>query len=144
MKVICFSKTGERAVPFMRQAARDYWAYASFGMVLWREEDSSFWWNMYVPQIPYNDDMFDSLSCCFSKEKSFSQKRIHVIFWLLVSIKQRIGTLYLKSVFCLCCKEVIFKKKYCDGYENGWRTLSCSLTVSVGVCSLIFQIYYTH
>ncbi|ONK75426.1 uncharacterized protein A4U43_C03F16720 [Asparagus officinalis] len=47
VKVICFSKNGERAVPFMRQAARDYWAYASFSMVLWREEDSSFWWNMF-------------------------------------------------------------------------------------------------
>ncbi|XP_010258427.1 PREDICTED: uncharacterized protein LOC104598200 [Nelumbo nucifera] len=46
IKVICFSKTGERAAPFLRQAARDYWAYASFAFVLWREEESSFWWNM--------------------------------------------------------------------------------------------------
>lgn len=46
VKVIFFSKTGERAVPFLRQAAKDYWAYASFAMILWREEDSSIWWNM--------------------------------------------------------------------------------------------------
>ncbi|KAL4197917.1 hypothetical protein AMTRI_Chr04g190660 [Amborella trichopoda] len=46
-KVIGFSKTGERAAPFLRQAAKDYWAYASFGFVLWREELSSIWWNMF-------------------------------------------------------------------------------------------------
>ncbi|KAJ6835438.1 uncharacterized protein M6B38_331755 [Iris pallida] len=47
VKVIFFSKTGERATPFLRQAAKDYWAYASFAMVLWREEDSSIWWNLF-------------------------------------------------------------------------------------------------
>ncbi|KAJ4974179.1 hypothetical protein NE237_007353 [Protea cynaroides] len=46
VKVIFFSKTGERAVPFLRQAAKDYWTYASFSFVLWREEESSIWWNM--------------------------------------------------------------------------------------------------
>lgn len=45
VKVILFSKTGERAAPFVRQAAKIYWAYASFAFVLWREEDSSYWWN---------------------------------------------------------------------------------------------------
>lgn len=40
--------TGERATPFMRQAAKDYWTYASFAFILWREEESSLWWNMYV------------------------------------------------------------------------------------------------
>ncbi|XP_040988911.1 uncharacterized protein LOC121236527 isoform X1 [Juglans microcarpa x Juglans regia] len=45
VKVIFFSKTGERAAPFVRQAAKNYWAYASFAFVLWREEESSFWWN---------------------------------------------------------------------------------------------------
>lgn len=53
MKVILFSKTGERATPFMRQAARDYWTDASFGFILWREEESSFWWNMYVDLFAY-------------------------------------------------------------------------------------------
>jgi hypothetical protein len=47
VKVICFSKTGQRAAPFLRQAARDYSAYASFGLVLWREENASLWWNMF-------------------------------------------------------------------------------------------------
>lgn len=47
VKVICFSKTGERAAPFLRQAAKDYWSYASFSSVLWREEESSIWWNMF-------------------------------------------------------------------------------------------------
>ncbi|KAK6920904.1 hypothetical protein RJ641_014582 [Dillenia turbinata] len=47
VKVIFFSKTGERATPFLREAARNYWAYASFAFVLWREEESSFWWNMF-------------------------------------------------------------------------------------------------
>lgn len=47
VKVICFSKTGERAAPFLRQAAKDYWTYASFALVLWREEDSSIWWNLF-------------------------------------------------------------------------------------------------
>ncbi|CAN6484515.1 unnamed protein product [Victoria cruziana] len=47
VKVIFFSKTGERAAPFLRQAARDYRLYASFAFVLWREEESSVWWNMF-------------------------------------------------------------------------------------------------
>ncbi|KAF5204410.1 Dnaj heat shock n-terminal domain-containing protein [Thalictrum thalictroides] len=47
VKVICFSRTGERAPPFLRQAAKDYWAYASFAFVLWKEEESSFWWDTF-------------------------------------------------------------------------------------------------
>ncbi|KAI3894161.1 hypothetical protein MKX03_003718 [Papaver bracteatum] len=47
VKVLYFSKTGERAAPFVRQAARDYWAYASFASILWREEESSIWWNNF-------------------------------------------------------------------------------------------------
>ncbi|KAK9107493.1 hypothetical protein Syun_023504 [Stephania yunnanensis] len=47
VKVICFSRSGERAAPFLRQAAKDYWAYASFALVLWREEESSVWWNSF-------------------------------------------------------------------------------------------------
>ncbi|WJX32062.1 hypothetical protein P8452_20433 [Trifolium repens] len=43
VKVIFFSKSGERASPFMRQVAKDYWAYASFALILWREEESSYW-----------------------------------------------------------------------------------------------------
>ncbi|KAK7281776.1 hypothetical protein RIF29_10040 [Crotalaria pallida] len=43
VKVIFFSKSGERAPPFIRQAAKDYWAYASFAYILWREEESSYW-----------------------------------------------------------------------------------------------------
>ncbi|KAI6683146.1 hypothetical protein NL676_029059 [Syzygium grande] len=47
VKVILFSKTGERATPFVRLAAKNYWSYASFAFVLWREEESSFWWNAF-------------------------------------------------------------------------------------------------
>ncbi|KAK9116667.1 hypothetical protein Sjap_015614 [Stephania japonica] len=47
VKVIFFSRSGERAAPFLRQAAKDYWAYASFALVLWREEESSLWWNTF-------------------------------------------------------------------------------------------------
>ncbi|KAK2655544.1 hypothetical protein Ddye_008596 [Dipteronia dyeriana] len=47
VKIICFSKTGERATPFLRQISKDYWAYASFAFVLWQEEESSFWWNTF-------------------------------------------------------------------------------------------------
>ncbi|KAF9623693.1 hypothetical protein IFM89_003838 [Coptis chinensis] len=60
VKVICFSRTGERAPPFLRQAAKDYWAYASFAFVLWKEEDSSFWWNTFevesAPAIVFMKD----------------------------------------------------------------------------------------
>lgn len=45
VRVILFSQTGERATPSVRQAAKDYWNYASLTYVLWREEDASFWWN---------------------------------------------------------------------------------------------------
>ncbi|CAL5441762.1 unnamed protein product [Camellia sinensis] len=45
VKVIFFSETGERAAPFVRQAALNYWPYAAFAFVPWREEESSFWWN---------------------------------------------------------------------------------------------------
>ncbi|OMO49845.1 hypothetical protein CCACVL1_30783 [Corchorus capsularis] len=47
VKVIFFSKTGERATPKMRQAAKDYWNYATFACVLWREEEFSIWWNTF-------------------------------------------------------------------------------------------------
>ncbi|XP_057419341.1 uncharacterized protein LOC130713583 [Lotus japonicus] len=43
VKVIFFSETGDRAAPFIRQAVKDYWGYASFANILWREEDSSYW-----------------------------------------------------------------------------------------------------
>ncbi|KAJ7956418.1 putative DNAJ heat shock N-terminal domain-containing protein [Quillaja saponaria] len=43
VKVIFFSTTGERAAPFIRQASRDYWAYASFAFIIWREEEFSLW-----------------------------------------------------------------------------------------------------
>ncbi|CAL5441752.1 unnamed protein product [Camellia sinensis] len=47
VKVIFFSKTGERAAPFLRQAALNYWPYAAFAFAPWREEESSFWWNVF-------------------------------------------------------------------------------------------------
>lgn len=47
VKVIFFSKTGERATPLMRQAAKDYWNYATFASVLWREEEFSVWWTTF-------------------------------------------------------------------------------------------------
>lgn len=46
VKVIIFSTTGQRAVPFLRKAARDFWDYAAFGMVLWHEENATLWENM--------------------------------------------------------------------------------------------------
>ncbi|KAJ3673381.1 hypothetical protein LUZ60_006755 [Juncus effusus] len=45
VKIICFSKTGERAAPFLRQLALQYLDYANFGFVLYKEEDSQFWWH---------------------------------------------------------------------------------------------------
>ncbi|KAL8091444.1 hypothetical protein AgCh_033891 [Apium graveolens] len=47
VKTIFISKTGERATPFVRQAAKKYWAYVSFAFALWKEEESSFWWNTF-------------------------------------------------------------------------------------------------
>lgn len=46
VKVIFFSQTGERATPFIRQAAKNYSAYTTFAFVLWQEGESSLWWNM--------------------------------------------------------------------------------------------------
>ncbi|KAM3380750.1 hypothetical protein P3S68_006323 [Capsicum galapagoense] len=46
VKVIFFSQTGERATPFIRQAAKNYSAVATFAFVLWQEGESSLWWNM--------------------------------------------------------------------------------------------------
>ncbi|TMW97339.1 hypothetical protein EJD97_005705 [Solanum chilense] len=46
VKVIFFSQTGERATPFIRLAAKNYSAYATFAFVLWQEGESSLWWNM--------------------------------------------------------------------------------------------------
>ncbi|KAL6841734.1 hypothetical protein ACP4OV_028246 [Aristida adscensionis] len=45
VKAIFFSSTGERAAPFLRQAAQEYSSYASFAFVMWREEESQIWWN---------------------------------------------------------------------------------------------------
>ncbi|XP_051115725.1 uncharacterized protein LOC127240917 isoform X2 [Andrographis paniculata] len=47
VKVIMISQTGERATPFIRQAAKDYSPYATFAFALWREDESSFWWNVF-------------------------------------------------------------------------------------------------
>ncbi|KAL3528409.1 hypothetical protein ACH5RR_007731 [Cinchona calisaya] len=47
VRVIFFSRSGERATPFIRQAAINYWSYAAFAFTRWDEEDSSFWWNMF-------------------------------------------------------------------------------------------------
>jgi len=33
--------------PFLRQAGREYSAYASFGLALWREENASLWWSTF-------------------------------------------------------------------------------------------------
>ncbi|KAK4437043.1 hypothetical protein Salat_0038200 [Sesamum alatum] len=46
VKVIFISKTGERATPFIRQAAKNYSSYATFAFSLWKEDESAFWWNM--------------------------------------------------------------------------------------------------
>ncbi|CAL5441664.1 unnamed protein product [Camellia sinensis] len=51
VKVIFFSETGERAAPFVRQAALNYWPYAAFAFVPWREEESSFWWNVWRQEV---------------------------------------------------------------------------------------------
>ncbi|XP_074559163.1 uncharacterized protein LOC141815108 [Curcuma longa] len=62
VKVICFSKTGERAAPFIRQAAKDYFSEASFAYVLWREIDMAFWWNMFgvdsAPSVVFLKDIY--------------------------------------------------------------------------------------
>ncbi|XP_074316423.1 uncharacterized protein LOC141652729 [Silene latifolia] len=47
VKVLIFSDTGIRATPFVRQLAKNYQEYASFGCVLWKEEEYSFWWTTY-------------------------------------------------------------------------------------------------
>ncbi|KAH6796477.1 hypothetical protein C2S52_000242 [Perilla frutescens var. hirtella] len=47
VKVILISKTGERATPFIRQAAKTYSSYATFAFAMWRQEESAFWWNMF-------------------------------------------------------------------------------------------------
>ncbi|XP_022736002.1 uncharacterized protein LOC111289319 isoform X2 [Durio zibethinus] len=53
VKVILFSKTGERATPVVRQAAKAYWNYATFACVLWREEELSVWWTAFgVESVP--------------------------------------------------------------------------------------------
>lgn len=46
VKVVIFSTTGERAAPFFRKAAKDFWDYAAFGLVLWREENATLWESM--------------------------------------------------------------------------------------------------
>ncbi|KAE8672528.1 FKBP-like peptidyl-prolyl cis-trans isomerase family protein isoform 1 [Hibiscus syriacus] len=39
--------SGERATPIIRQAAKDYWNYATFACVLWSEEELSVWWTAF-------------------------------------------------------------------------------------------------
>ncbi|KAL6559515.1 hypothetical protein OROGR_004632 [Orobanche gracilis] len=60
VKVIFISKFGERATPFIRQAARSYSPYATFAFALWKEEESFFWWNMFgvesAPAIVFMKD----------------------------------------------------------------------------------------
>ncbi|KAI3454694.1 hypothetical protein Pfo_011357 [Paulownia fortunei] len=60
VKVIFISKTGERATPFIRQAAKNYSSYATFAFALWKEEESAFWWNVFgvesAPAIVFMKD----------------------------------------------------------------------------------------
>lgn len=51
VKVIIFSETGERAAPFIRQTAKNYWDSISFAFVLWREEDSSIWLDAFGVEL---------------------------------------------------------------------------------------------
>lgn len=80
MKVIVFSRTGQRATPFLRQAAKNYWAHASFAFVLWQEEDSSVWWNTYV-------DILSFYSCSMRSWKFimlFYFPRMSLSGWVLI------------------------------------------------------------
>jgi hypothetical protein len=43
VKVIVFSNTGGNAAPYIRQGAKQYWDYAVFAMVLWQEQNNTFW-----------------------------------------------------------------------------------------------------
>jgi len=43
VKVLVFSNDGERALPFIRQAAKKYSEYTQFAMVLWHEQSAAFW-----------------------------------------------------------------------------------------------------
>ncbi|KAI3820850.1 hypothetical protein L1987_08400 [Smallanthus sonchifolius] len=53
VKVIFVSKTGQRATPFVRHLAKNYWSYASFAFAVWREEESIFWSNTFgVEEAP--------------------------------------------------------------------------------------------
>jgi hypothetical protein len=45
VKVIVFSNTGESAAPYIRQIAKQYWDYAVIAMVLWHEQNNTFWEN---------------------------------------------------------------------------------------------------
>ncbi|KAH7292793.1 hypothetical protein KP509_29G086000 [Ceratopteris richardii] len=47
IKVVIFSTTGERANLHFRKAARDYWEYFSFSLVLWQETDARLWENRF-------------------------------------------------------------------------------------------------
>ncbi|VFQ62720.1 unnamed protein product [Cuscuta campestris] len=47
VKVIFFSKTGERASPIIRHAAKSYLDFADFAFVYWQESESSLWLNMF-------------------------------------------------------------------------------------------------
>ncbi|CAM8929167.1 unnamed protein product [Rhodiola kirilowii] len=47
VKFIFFSETGERATPYLRKIAKDYWDDASFAFVLWKKEDFSIWWTSF-------------------------------------------------------------------------------------------------
>ncbi|XP_044485377.1 uncharacterized protein LOC123210943 [Mangifera indica] len=45
--VILFSKTGERATPYVRKISKDNRAYGTFAFILWQEEEASLWWNTF-------------------------------------------------------------------------------------------------
>lgn len=43
VKVLLFSGNGERAAPYLRQAAKKYWEYAVFAKILFQEQNATFW-----------------------------------------------------------------------------------------------------
>ncbi|WMV21783.1 hypothetical protein MTR67_015168 [Solanum verrucosum] len=100
VKVIFFSQTGERATPFIRQAAKNYSAYATFAFVLWQEGESSLWWNMLgvesAPAIVFlKETVLPQLRSVTSKElgcdpRGFSRAGKDTKIWYCVVLVGRI------------------------------------------------------
>ncbi|KAF7135819.1 hypothetical protein RHSIM_Rhsim08G0152800 [Rhododendron simsii] len=121
VRVILFSETGVRATPFVRQAALNYWPYAAFAFVLWREEESSFWWNVYVDLLLFGKFGVESApAIVFLREPGVKPVVYHgMSLFLFLFVPLNTHSQYLVAEL-ICCVTSLVVLLFAGPGNNSW------------------------